>query len=257
MRRLEAAYHSTRHRIVDLLAEVDTGRDPKRVAVPACPEWSVHGVISHVTGLCADVLCGNIAGAAKPEWTTTQVATRRDLSTAQVLDEWDHNGPNLAALLDDFPGRYGHQVLADLGVHEHDLRGALGRPAARDSEAVHHALEFIVTTLLDAGATALGLGPVEIRTEDGRWVVGTGDPRRGDAQAAFATAVASLPPAERPSRPPVIASLDVSGFELFRAATGRRSRAQIRRYCWTADPDGYLELFDLWPFRLRDDDLVE
>jgi hypothetical protein len=257
MRPLEANYHTTHHRILDLLADADMKNVAKQVAVPACPEWSVHGLISHVTGICTDVLCGNLADAATDEWTAAQVAARRDLSTAEVLDEWDDNGPKFAAMLDDFPGRYGDQALADLAVHEHDLRGALARPDARDSEAVCHAVAFLVTTLLDAGAIALGLGPIEIRTDDRTWVVGTGEPPTGDAQAAFGAAVASAPRAARPSRRAAVRELELPAFELFRAATGRRSRAQVRDYRWSDDPAGYLDLFDLWPFRLRDDDLVE
>src|SRR4051812_23018227 len=122
MRTLEALYTEGRNRIVELVA----GADPDAVLgeAPACPAWSVHDVVSHLTGLCADVVAGNIAGAATDAWTDVQVQARRGWSTADVLTEWHTVGPQVAALLDDFPEPYGRQVVADLAVHEHDIRGA-------------------------------------------------------------------------------------------------------------------------------------
>ncbi|HWC37432.1 MAG TPA: maleylpyruvate isomerase N-terminal domain-containing protein, partial [Acidimicrobiales bacterium] len=256
MRALEATYHTTQHRIVDLL-DADTQGLAQQTAVPACPDWSVHDVISHTTGICADILAGNIGGAATSEWTDAQVTARRGLSSGEVLEEWNQVGSKLAALLDDFPGRYGDQLVADLAVHEHDLRGALGRPGERDTEAVRCAVEFLITTLIHPGAIALGLGPLEIRTEDRRWVVGTGEPPTGDAKGAFSAAVSSPTTADQPLRCQPVATLEASAFDLFRAATGRRSREQIGRLGWSANPGAYLALFDLWPFTLRNDDLVE
>ena len=46
-------------------------------------------------------------------------------------------------------------------------------------------------------------------------------------------------------------------FELFRALTGRRSSAQIRRYDWTCDPEPYLPAFDYGPFTKSPTDIEE
>src|SRR5437762_367197 len=57
--------------------------------------------------------------------------------------------------------------------------------------------------------------------------------------------------------PEPVGEISADPFELFRAFTGRRSAAQIRRFGWTVDPEPYLALFDLWPFTIRETDLVE
>jgi uncharacterized protein (TIGR03083 family) len=159
MRTLEALYAEGRDRIVELVA----GADPAAVdgEVPACPAWSVHDVVSHLTGVGADVLAGNIAGAATDEWTDAQIQARRGRSTADVIAEWHTVGPQLAALLDDFPEPYGRQVVADLAVHEHDIRGALDEPAARASAGVGVGLEFLRGELVAPAVDTLGLSPLD------------------------------------------------------------------------------------------------
>jgi hypothetical protein len=52
-------------------------------------------------------------------------------------------------------------------------------------------------------------------------------------------------------------TLDVEEFELFRALTGRRSAAQIRRFDWNVDAEPYLPIFGLGPFTIRPTDLIE
>src|SRR5262249_47162297 len=158
----------------------------------------------------------------------------------------------LAAMIDDFPGGYGNQGGADIAVHEQDIRGALGRRGARDSSAVAIGLEFLIGAIVQPGATALGIGPLEGRAAHRGWIVGTGEAPIGSPDDAIAAAIASPPPDHEPalhSKPvgPVIAD----SFELFRAVSGRRSAAQIRRFDWAVDPEPYLALFELWPFTLR------
>ena len=78
-----------------------------------------------------------------------------------------------------------------------------------------------------------------------------------DTESHIAAAIAApCPP--RPSASLVPTGRVVADpFELFRALTGRRSAAQIRRFEWNVDPEPYLPLFDQWPFRLRSADLPE
>jgi uncharacterized protein (TIGR03083 family) len=241
LRPLGAVYEETRARIVELIRDAD-GDAP----VPACPSWSVRDVMAHVTGLYDDIVSGNLAGAATDEWTTAQVERRRDLTVEELLADSHDVGPKLAATLDDFPGRYGNQVVADLAVHEQDIRGAVGQPGGRDSAAVSVGTELLLGAMVGPGAAALGLPPLEMRANGRCWLVGTGGPPTADPEAAIAAALAS--PVIRVTAPP---------FELFRALTGRRSATQIRGFDWTADPGPHLALFDLWPFSLRDTDLVE
>jgi uncharacterized protein (TIGR03083 family) len=253
-RALEALYLDTQDRVAALVA--DAGPEAATAPVPACPSWRVKDVVAHLTGLCADVLSGNIAGAATDEWTAAQVDARRQIPLAEVLAEWEDLAPKFAVMIDDFPGRYGNQVAADLAVHEQDLRGALGRPGARDSEALTKGIDFLLSTVGDPGATALGLGPLEISADGHSWIIGTGEAAAGDPAAAIETALMTkeMP---SPQRSDAKASLKGDRFELFRAMTGRRSAEQIRGFQWSTDPEPYLPLFAQGPFTLRTADLVE
>ena len=77
-----------------------------------------------------------------------------------------------------------------------------------------------------------GLRPLEVRTGAETWVVGEPD---------------GAPPE----------AVDLSQFELFRALTGRRSRAQIARYGWTCGPAPSLAAFEFGTVSTRTTDLVE
>ena len=158
MRRLESAYISAHQRVSDLVASAP---EQANDLVPACPDWRVRDVVAHVTGVCHDILTGNLAGAASDPWTEAQVAARRDVSLDELLAEWAEAAPPVAAMLDDFPEPYGRQVIGDVTVHEHDIRGALHQPGARDSEALGIGLDFLSAELAVPGAAALGLDPLD------------------------------------------------------------------------------------------------
>jgi len=255
-RPLGQVYEKTRSRVVALVRDAPDGAD---TPVPACAEWTVRDAIAHVTGIYGDIVSGNLQGAGGDAWTRAQVDARRHLTVDELLAESDRVGPQLAAMIDDFPGRYGNQLVADLAVHEQDIRGALGRPGARRSAAIGVATEFVLGAIVGPGAAAVGGGPLEIGAGDRSWVVGTGEPGTGDPDAAIAAAIAMPPPDPNGStngRDPV-GCVTASGFDLFRALTGRRSAAQVRAFQWTTDPEPYLAYFSLWPFTLRATDLVE
>ena len=253
LRELGTIYEGVRSRIVELIAELD---DPGAVPVPATPGWSVHDLIAHLSGSCADVLAGNLDGLASDEWTGAQVQARRDRPFAEVLAEWQELGPQIAAMVDDFPGRYADNAIADLVVHEHDIRGALDRPGMRDSAAVAIALDFVVTMIVHPGMSALGLGPLGVTAGDRSWVIGASDGShdRFDLDAMRRGVLAGT--SEISSEAPV-ATVSAGAFELFRAFTGRRSAAQVRRYDWSVDPEPFLPIFSLGPFSIRESDLDE
>jgi uncharacterized protein (TIGR03083 family) len=255
VRPLETLYEDTRGRIVELVEGLDDEDAAKQA--PACPAWSVHDIVAHLTGNCADVVSGNVGGVATDEWTAAQVTARAGRTVPEILSEWDKVGPQVAAWADDFPGHLGVQFVADATVHEHDVRGALGRPGARDSAQLALALDFLVTVVAHAGTAALGLGPLEVRAGEQRWLVGTGAPPTGDVDEETGAAVLSTHPTPPPGLAPV-GTLTAEPFELFRALTGRRSRAQIRGFDWTVDPEPYLQMFASDPFfTIRPTDLEE
>ncbi|MGH2805695.1 MAG: maleylpyruvate isomerase family mycothiol-dependent enzyme [Actinomycetota bacterium] len=248
-----AIYEDLRHQMLGLVADLD---DPGAVPVPACPGWSIHDLISHLSGACADVLAGNIAELASDEWTDAQVRARRELPFSEVVAEWNELGPQIAAMVDDFPGRYPDNAIADLVSHEHDIRHALGRPGRRDSEAVEIALDFVVTMIIHPGMRSLGLGPLAVKTADQRWVVGTPDavPSMFDLDAMRQGVLAGA--FDNSDEIPV-GTVSAPSFELLRAFTGRRSAREIGRYAWTLEVEPYLPIFSLGPFSIRATDLGE
>jgi uncharacterized protein (TIGR03083 family) len=262
LRTLGALYEDTRRRVINLAREA-TFRDffAASTPVPACTGWRVRDVIAHLSGLATDIAAGNIDGGATDAWTAAQVDARRDLSVDDLLNESDEVGPQLASFLDDFPGRYGAQVVADINVHEHDIRGALGQAGARDSAGVDHCVRFLLATLVGPGAHALGLPALHITAGAREAVVGGSSDVPTDSTAAIQDALAawSWPPDR--DAPTVTTSsmprLDADPFELVRAFTGRRSLGQVHRLGWTVDPTPYDALFGLWPFTPRTTDLLE
>ena len=260
LRTLGDTYEEARQRLVSLVREVTSvDTDAVDTLTPACPGWRVRDVLAHLSGLTADIESGNLDGAGRDAWTAAQVDTRRSWPLEELLAEFDDRGPRLAALLDDFPGRYGVQVAADIAVHEQDIRGALQQPGARDSRSVQHCVNFLIDTIIRPGAAAIGVLPLEIAAGGRTAVVGSS---RGGSNAPTEAIMAALaspwPPHD--DEPPIAAGharLSIDPFELMRAFTGRRSLAQVHQLDWTVDPEHYDALFGLWPFTPRPTDLLE
>jgi uncharacterized protein (TIGR03083 family) len=225
-----SVYAAGRARVTELVTSLDP--DQEKAPVPACPEWCVHDVLAHLTGVCADVMAGNIEGVATDPWTAAQVERRRDVPLDEIVKEWSETAPQVEAMAEHFPGRAADQWVADLTTHEHDVRGALAEPGARDSDGLAVGLDFLVSMGMAASIESRGLPPLRVIAGRREWVVG------GDEEAAGN-------------------QLEGEPFELFRAMTGRRSPSQIRAYAWTCDPDVYLAAFDFGPFTTRSADLVE
>lgn len=238
-----ALYAAGRQRVGDLVIDLDDGQ--AKTPVPGCPEWSVADVVAHLAGVCADILSGNLEGLTTPPWTAAQVEARRGRTVAELVEEWSQVGPQCEAIAAHFPGRSGWQWLFDQTTHEQDVRGALGRPGARDSENVQMGLEFLVGGLA-ASVKARGLPPLEVRTDEGAsWVVGGGDPFEGSVEEALRAALmeqADFTGGE------AAASVQGSAFELLRAFGGRRSVEQVRALDWSDDPGTWLPALTFGPF---------
>jgi uncharacterized protein (TIGR03083 family) len=218
VRDVGAAYAEGRRRITEIVHDLDdhTARAP----VPACPAWSVHDVVAHLSGICADIVEGRIDGVATDPWTAAQVTARTAVPLADLLDEWGELAPKVEAMAAGF-GDAGDQWVADQATHEHDIRGALGAPGARDSETAAIAVDFMVGGFL-LGVAARGLPTLEVRAGDRRWASG-------------------------PDEPAV--RLRTEPFEAMRSVAGRRSLDQLRALPWEGDPEPYLDAFTWGPFR--------
>jgi uncharacterized protein (TIGR03083 family) len=210
------AYAGCRMRITGLTRGLDDSVANARVA--ACPQWSVHDVIAHLSGAVDDVLAGRLEGIASDEWTGAQVEARRDRTIDDMLASWDAQAEEFENLLDD-AGAVGRQGVTDIVTHEHDLRGALGQPGARESDAVRIGARFVAPGLVHA-ASERGI-VMRIATTDG-WSTGSDD-----------TPVA----------------LEGTPFDLLRAITGRRNEEQLHELKWTGDYEPVIAAFTWGPFR--------
>ncbi len=204
---LAEIYRGIRTRVTDLILGA-SAESLERVA-PATPEWSALGVLAHMVGSTADVIEGRLEGVASSEWTQTQVDLRSTSSPEQLLEEWGRFSPQVEPLIDSFPRRMQGMFIVDAATHEHDLRGALNAPGARDSDAVDYAFDQLSFGI---GRQRGDTGALRIIHEAGERVVGEGE----------ATAV-----------------LRTTRFEIIRAGVGRRSASQIASWDWegSAEPE--------------------
>jgi uncharacterized protein (TIGR03083 family) len=197
-----AAYRELRKRVT-LLVQDRSDRELDQPA-PATPEWRVRDVVAHFAGVCDDIAHGRLDGVGTDPWTQAQVDKRTDWPIAKVLDDWREHAELIAPQMSAFPEIAVGQMLADACAHEQDLRGALGEPGGRDSDALDLAFEWSTDRLHDR-LVAQGRGTLVLETEVGTKSVGEGDPT---------------------------SRLRADRFEVLRAASGRRSRAQLAAMDW-------------------------
>jgi uncharacterized protein (TIGR03083 family) len=218
------AYRDLRTRVAELmLLATDEQLD---AAPPATPEWRTRDVLAHMTGSTADILNGRLEGVGSNPWTQVQVDERLDWSLADLLAEWETNGPQIEPLIPSF-GIMAGQFIVDSTTHEHDLRGALDAVGARDTDAMDITFAWLGSRVGELRAAA-GAGGITVTAEDGPHTFGDG---------------------------PVTASCTTTKFEFMRAATGRRSLEQIETWAW--DGDARPEIVVMPIFTARPEPLVE
>ena len=214
---LGEAYRGAREAVAQLVRTLSP--EQLQTQVPACPGWSVHDVISHLTGVATDKVNGRLGDGGDEEQLAPQVVQRAETPTSVVLREWERSASQFEVVL----SRSGVTDLTpvfDVAVHEHDIRGALDLPDNRGGELIGLAVERAARVLLSKVESA-GLDPVRVVDEAESVVAGN-----GHAQV----------------------TIRMSQFEFFRAAFGRRSPAQIeRRIHGTNEPGAYVPLLCLSP----------
>jgi uncharacterized protein (TIGR03083 family) len=197
------AYRGVRARVREMVECADPAALQR--AVPATPKWTGHDVLAHMVGVPNDVVHGRMEGLASEPWTQAQVDARASASIAALLAEWDEYTTRFEEMLSAAPGEIAGQAIFDAATHEHDLRNALGITGARDSDAVGSGWDWIV------GARTRNGGPaICFVVEAGEQVSGVGD---------------------------LIARVEASQFELFRAVSGRRTAKEIAQYGWDREPE--------------------
>ena len=198
--------------MVDLTSDVDPA-----TPVPTCPGWTIKELFSHVTGVAADVLNGNIAEAGTDPWVAAQVAARADRSFEEVTGEWTEAGPQVDELCVAL-GEGIAQLIFYTVTHEQDLRGALGQPGGEDG-AVEVALRWAAGAW--AGSEVPTSGTLLIRAGNVEAVRGAGGP---------------------------VVAIDLEPLDAMAVMTGRRSLADVRALAWDGDVEPWLPAFTWGPF---------
>lgn len=211
-------YDASRARIVELLTGADLS-----APVPACPGWTVQDLVAHLAGGLGAFTARDFDAGEYANHGERVVHERRGQTLEEHLDEWATNRAEADVTL---AGPMGGVLVAEVLSHEHDIRGALDLPGAREDPAVRVAaerpLQEIDRRLRESGAPA-----VRLVVDGEERVVGQGEPN---------------------------ATLRLSAFDQLRAIGGRRSAAQLRALDWDGEPR--LDVFTLFG-EPRTNDLVE
>jgi uncharacterized protein (TIGR03083 family) len=141
-RRVARIYQDARARITALVGELDDAALSIRVA--ACPRWSVRDVVAHLAAVADDWGRGSLTGPPTDEQTAAQIARYDGKTFDDILLDWEA----VAARLDQLADTEGVEPpIGDITCHEHDIRGAIGRPGARDSDAVRYSSDRLLASL--------------------------------------------------------------------------------------------------------------
>jgi len=203
------AWRDAFDRVCVLVEGLDVAR--LEATVPACPDWTVRDLLSHMVGLGADVLAGDEPDDHNSAWTQRQVEARRGRSAADLLTEWRGLADALVAWMQE----HGSRPLNDVVIHEQDLRGAVGVVGGRDSDG----LRIVRDRMAGRFAAALdGLPPVALVSGEWTWC------SRGEVGDAAVV-------------------VEADAFDLDRALTSRRTADQLRSWTRRGDVAPYLDAF--------------
>jgi uncharacterized protein (TIGR03083 family) len=200
---------NTQRRVVELTESLDAAEAER--SVPACPDWTVTQLLAHMVGLNADVLAGDEPDDHNSTWTQRQVDRRAGREPADLVAEW----LALTQPMQDWMHEHGTRPLHDAVIHEQDMRGAVGRPGARDSDGLAAVREAMAERFATR-VRAAHLAPVELRSP--AWIFSTGD---GDPGL----------------------ELFAPDFDLTRALMTRRTADQLRQWSTAGTIDPYLSVF--------------
>src|SRR5205085_7470323 len=130
-RRVARIYQDTKDRVTSLVAGLDAVE--LSTAVAACPSWSIRDVVAHLAATADDIGQGRLTGAPTDDETAAQIARFDGQPVSDVIAAWT----DAAAHLNHLAETRGIELpVGDVTSHEHDVRAALCRPGARDSDAV-------------------------------------------------------------------------------------------------------------------------
>jgi uncharacterized protein (TIGR03083 family) len=205
------SYRQVRENVIELLSAPRPVEDP---IVPACPEWTLRGLVAHLVGV-ATMAIGRLSGVP-----SVHSSSSEDMDIPELLVAWDRMGAEADRLLVDCGSRSGNILVMDAFTHELDIRYAIGAELPTDHSAFPCAFEVLANgfaaAVLDHGLPALRLS-----TESTQWTVGVGEP---------------------------VATVTACHHDLYRSLAGRRSHQQITAMDWDRDSHRWLPAFTWGPF---------
>lgn len=139
---VRTAYLEVRDRVIGLLA--DLGDADGDLQVPACPAWTVRDLVAHFVGVPDDILAGRMDGVGSTAWTQAQIDRHFTTSLDELRVLLAAQAAAFDPVLQLIPAPINSQLVMDAVTHEHDLRGAIGRPGAIDSLAVRVAVAWLL-----------------------------------------------------------------------------------------------------------------
>jgi hypothetical protein len=128
----------------------------------------------------------------------------------ELLDRWEACAPGTSAIVDGGAS----QMLIDVVSHEHDLRGAVGRPGARGASEVRACVQLLLD-LLSPAIQQAGLGALVVDSGQVTW-------------------------ASQFTRPGCTLRLDP--WEAIRVLQSRRTADEVRAVLHTGDVEPYLDV---------------
>ncbi len=207
--RLATGYGEARQRVRSLLEVVEEGAGRRKV--PACPAWTVADLLAHVAGLAVGYGSGRVPEGDHQGSLDRLVAERRASRVAEILDEWQGAGPRMEDAIAADPQRR-WPLVYDVIAHEHDLRGALGRPGDRDDDAIRLGLQLGLR-ITERDLARHELPGIRVLADGVEFVAGAD---------------------------PIDLTLEASTFEAFRLLGSRRTLGETRAAAFTGDLDRYL-----------------
>jgi hypothetical protein len=158
------AYKDLRSRILSLSEKIST--DDEEKIVLATPQWNIQKLLCHIVGVPEDILAGRMEGVTSDAWTGAQVELFRGLSVSELMVVFRNSAAPFDEVLPMIPQPVISQFVMDAVTHEHDLRGAMGEPGARDSTAVDVALGFFFESLSKSDPSLL---QILLASENSKW----------------------------------------------------------------------------------------
>lgn len=218
------AYRHARQSVTELLRGHPEALDRR---VPACPEWAVRDLLTHLVDICASVHDRAVGGTGGSAGADGGGATE----AAMALARWDRLATEVEARAEAGGLQLSDPLIMDVLTHELDLRHTLGEPFPGHHPAFAISLDLVVRGFARATRERdLPTLQVEPDGEPGgaRWRTDGGDPSAPAAEPA--------------------ATLRGHPYDLLRSFTGRRTHRQIARLAWSQDPAAWLPAFTWGPF---------